>query len=51
MARHTLSKRTIQKGHKIARAIKRSGSDVDNPYAVGIAQAKASARKRARRRG
>ncbi len=42
----TISKRTLQKGHRIAKAIKRQGRHVRNAYAVGVAQAMKSARRR-----
>jgi hypothetical protein len=48
MAKKT-SKRTIVKAHTIADRIKARGG-VDNPYAVGMAQAKKSAAKRKRAR-
>jgi hypothetical protein len=48
MAKKT-AKQTIVKGHKIARKIAKRGG-VDNPYAVGMAQAKKSAAKRKRAR-
>lgn len=35
-----MSKPEIKKAHDIAKAVKRSGSDVKNPYAVGMAQVK-----------
>ena len=49
MAKKT-PKPTIKKAHRIADAIKRRGG-VKNPYAVGMAQAKRSARKRKAKRG
>jgi hypothetical protein len=43
------NKRTIIKGHKIARKVQKSGS-ADNPYAVGMSVAKKQAAKRKRKR-
>lgn len=34
-----VSKKTIKKGHEIAKAIEKKGGDVDEPYAVGMAAA------------
>ena len=44
------AKATIMKAHRIARRIAASGRRVRNPWAVGMAVAKRSARKRKRRR-
>ena len=44
-----MHKRTIQKAHKIARSIAKSGG-AKNPYAVGTAVAKKQAAKRKRKR-
>lgn len=42
-----LSKQTVKKGHKVAKAIIREGrDDAVNPYAVGTAVAKKAAKKR-----
>lgn len=35
-----MTKPEIKKGHEIAKAVKKSGSDVENPYAVGMAAVK-----------
>jgi hypothetical protein len=44
-----ISKRTLKKGHRIAKAILRKGAGrVRNPYAVGVAQAIKSMRRRRR---
>lgn len=46
-----LHKATVKKGHKIAKAIlRKSGRSKSSAYAIGMAQAKKSARKRKRRR-
>jgi hypothetical protein len=50
VARKKLPKATIEKAHRIARGLKRSGARVRNPWAVGMAQAKRGARKRRRGR-
>ena len=38
-----LPKKVLKKGHKIGKSIKKSNSDVDNPFAVGMAAAKKEA--------
>ena len=43
-------KRTIKKAHRIARGIMRAGGKVRNPWAVGMAQAKGTAKRKKRRR-
>lgn len=43
-----VSKRTLKKGHRIARAIIRSGGKVRNAYAVGVAAAIRASHKRKR---
>lgn len=35
-----VKKKVVKKGHEIAKAIKRGGGKVRNPYAVGMAAAK-----------
>lgn len=45
-----LSKATIKKGHRIAKAIMRGHSKVRSAYAVGMAAAMKSSRKRSRKR-
>lgn len=47
MAKKT-PKATIKKAHKIAKAIKKAGSKVKNPYAVGMAAAKRSKKRKKR---
>jgi hypothetical protein len=44
-----LPKKTITKGHEIAKSLIKHRSKVDNPYAVGMAQAKKSAKMNAYR--
>ena len=44
-----LPKKTITKGHEIAKSLIKHRSKVDNPYAVGMAQAKKSAKMKAYR--
>jgi hypothetical protein len=51
MAKKKTPKATVKKGHRIARAIKRSrSSGARDPWAVGMAQAKKSAAKRKRKK-
>ena len=47
-----MAKRTIEKGHKIAKAIlrKRGARSKSSAYAIGMSQAKKSAAKRKRSR-
>ena len=47
--RRKTSKKTIKKAHRIARGIMRGGGKVRNPWAVGMAQAKGTAKRRKRR--
>jgi hypothetical protein len=44
-----LPKKVITKGHEIAKSLIKHRSGVDNPYAVGMAQAKKSAKMKAYR--
>jgi hypothetical protein len=44
-----LPKKVITKGHEIAKSLIKHRSKVDNPYAVGMAQAKKSAKMKAYR--
>jgi hypothetical protein len=44
-----LPKKVVSKGHEIAKSLIKHRSGVDNPYAVGMAQAKKSAKMKAYR--
>jgi hypothetical protein len=50
MAKKRMAKATVKKGHKIAAAVRKKGSAVRDPYAVGMAAAKKAAAKRKRKR-
>jgi hypothetical protein len=50
MSKKKMPKAAVKKAHKIADAVKKSGSGVRNPYAVGMATEKKHLRKLARKK-